>query len=388
MALATLDRELSTAKGDEAMRRVLEAEACVHAAAPALRARSQQRDGAAAEAMIILYEAGELSRDEARAHLHDTDPGFVRLGVRALDLPEDHPERVRYLTDSNGALRGMAARAAMIADDPRDTAALRERARVDPEADVRSFAVRALALQPDPAADLGGFFAERLEHEENESIRGDLAVGLALSPVFEHGGREALLRRLSSTRASAEERAVTALLVLRTRTLETGLRGLAEQQLTTLFETAPMPVRLLIARSAPTTSAALTAQLAAQAKKEGARSELGLAALETLAQASTVAQGGEHDAARDQLYEAAKVDGVLGSRARQALARLGDGRVQAWLEHDLISSDPVRRLGAVRGLAALHLAGRAAPLLGDSDPSVRMRAACIIAEDHGPIAAD
>lgn len=378
LALATLERELTTAEGEQAERRVLEAEACVHQAARALRLRSQRRDRAAAEAMLVLYEAGELPEHEARAHTEDRDPAFVRVGVRALDRKEDHERRAAYLTDSDGALRAQAARAAMIADDARDMPLLKERARLDPEREVRSFAVRALALLPDPPRELVSFFIERMAVEESESIRGDLAVGLALSPMFERGGREELTRLLSSTTAkpSAEERALIALLVMRTRTNETGLRGLAEQVLLTSLQSAPQPVRVLIVRAAPLSSAPLRDAVAAIAKAEGAGSELGQAALESLAHVPGSADG------KSVLYEAAKVDGVLGSRARQVLARLGDERVQAWLEHDLESADSVRRLGAARGLAALHRAGRAAILLADSDPSVRTRAACVIASDR------
>ena len=64
--------------------------------------------------------------------------------------------------------------------------------------------------------------------------------------------------------------------------------------------------------------------------------------------------------------------------AKLALANAGDLRVQAWLEADLLSTDPALRVGAVTALAALGRAGRGAPVLADADPSLRTRAACTI----------
>jgi len=64
------------------------------------------------------------------------------------------------------------------------------------------------------------------------------------------------------------------------------------------------------------------------------------------------------------------------ARARLALAYAGDVRIQAWIEQDLASSDPVRRVGAASALAALGRPARAVMLLTDPEASVRTRAAC------------
>src|SRR5262249_42119558 len=64
--------------------------------------------------------------------------------------------------------------------------------------------------------------------------------------------------------------------------------------------------------------------------------------------------------------------------ARFARARLGDRRVQSWIEQDLASRDVHERLGAAVSLAALGVGSRAAPLLADDDRAVRIRAACTI----------
>jgi hypothetical protein len=68
----------------------------------------------------------------------------------------------------------------------------------------------------------------------------------------------------------------------------------------------------------------------------------------------------------------------VASLARFALASDGDRRVQAWLEQDLAAALPEDRLSAATALAALRVEGRAAPLLADAEPRVRLRAACTI----------
>jgi hypothetical protein len=52
--------------------------------------------------------------------------------------------------------------------------------------------------------------------------------------------------------------------------------------------------------------------------------------------------------------------------------------VQSWLEGDLAAAEPEVRLAAASALAALGVAARAAPLLADSDATVRVRSACTI----------
>ncbi|HLK39532.1 MAG TPA: hypothetical protein VKU41_22405, partial [Polyangiaceae bacterium] len=78
------------------------------------------------------------------------------------------------------------------------------------------------------------------------------------------------------------------------------------------------------------------------------------------------------------LEDLARPGSPVAASARFALAGVGDRRIQAWLEQDLSSPAREDRLGAATSLAALGLAARAAPLLADEDPAIRMRVACTI----------
>jgi hypothetical protein len=79
-----------------------------------------------------------------------------------------------------------------------------------------------------------------------------------------------------------------------------------------------------------------------------------------------------------QLETLAQPGSPVASQARFALAGAGDRRIQGWIEQDLAAARPESRLLAANALTTLGLAARAAPLLADSDASVRMRAACTI----------
>jgi hypothetical protein len=80
----------------------------------------------------------------------------------------------------------------------------------------------------------------------------------------------------------------------------------------------------------------------------------------------------------ERLETFAQPGSPLSQRARFALASAGDRRVQGWLEQDLTSERPFDRLSAATALASLDASARAAPLLADIDPSVRVRAACTL----------
>jgi HEAT repeat protein len=87
---------------------------------------------------------------------------------------------------------------------------------------------------------------------------------------------------------------------------------------------------------------------------------------------------GKDARAIDQLERFSQPGSPVAQAARLALANAGDRRVQLWIEQDLAAEAPERRLAAATALAAMGVAARAAGLLADADPRVRMRAACTI----------
>ncbi|HEX3597553.1 MAG TPA: hypothetical protein VHU80_20735, partial [Polyangiaceae bacterium] len=112
LAKAVARREVRSARGDEARRRVLDARPCVNAVEPELRERAGAGDDAGAEAMLVLAEAGKLGRDA---------------------LVDE------YATATSGALRAVAARGT----GSLNYAVLRKHFYVDPDERVRREALRA-----------------------------------------------------------------------------------------------------------------------------------------------------------------------------------------------------------------------------------------------------
>src|SRR5260221_7466651 len=63
LAEAVARRELRSARGEEAVARIRVARSCVGAVEPELRERAETQDDAGAGAMLVLADAGKISRE-------------------------------------------------------------------------------------------------------------------------------------------------------------------------------------------------------------------------------------------------------------------------------------------------------------------------------------
>jgi HEAT repeat protein len=288
---------------------------------------------------------------------------------------EDRGARAIALRDADPRVRRQAARAARDAKDTADAFALAEMARVDPEPIVRSEAVRAMARLPPDAA-----LVNRLSDlwtAGDDELREDIAMAWASPGIFEAGGRDALRVVLASGKDASgvmEAAAAVSLVAPGDKALwdeASGaiLRGIEEGSRRTRLHAIAV-VRL---PSDGETRAALD-----KAAKD-ADAEVKIAALSRLlelpdaraaAGASLLSIATESPATEDRAGVAA--------HARFALASAGDARVLPAVSADLRSPDPYTKLAAATALAALGRSAKAAPLLADSDPMVRTRAACTL----------
>jgi hypothetical protein len=197
----------------------------------------------------------------------------------------------------------------------------------------------------------------------DEPLRDDLAAAWATGEVYTAGGREALLTVLAADRSSVGVGAAAHAL----RRDET--RSLARARLLAALESGTRRERLRAVPAVPRDDALSTLRTLAA----GPDRDVAVAALLRIAEAPN-----ERAATIRALESRAAEKGPAGASARDALAQLGDLRVQAWLEEDLRAPVPEPRLGAARSLATLGRSARAARLLVDDDASVRIRAACIL----------
>jgi hypothetical protein len=260
-----------------------------------------------------------------------------------------------------------------------------ETARVDPELLLRNEALRAMSqiLRSDTAKPRAAEHVNRLRDLWNggdDAVREDVAIAWALSPVFENGGREALRVELASAKGPGALAAAG--VVLRSASKDTEFAGSASALLSRTIAEGSRRDRLHALAIARPVGAELEA-IRKAAKDDDL--EVRVAGLASLLESKP-----DHDAALKDL-EAIAGQGVAtkagppsddgrvresAARARLALARAGDLRIQAWIEQDLADAEPNRRLGAASALAALGRPARAVMLLADPDASVRTRAAC------------
>jgi hypothetical protein len=367
LARAVAARELLAAAGTDGVDRIRDAWPCARELDDALADRMRRRDDVGAQAALARVDGGGLEIDALRSYLGDPDPSWRAAGARSLVRPEDAPARVRALVDPDPRVRRQAARAAREGADARELAALAEAARLDPEPIVRTEAVRAIAALSTPSGEAAAAVLRDVWTAGDEGLREDIALAWASPAAWNAGGRDALRVVVASDHGPAAIEAAAA--VLRHKDAVADVAVAASAQLVRSIEQGARSARLQAIAQSPLDRPEL---LAAVAKSvDDGELEIRAAALGRLA---------EHGApgAAEKLEALAQPDSPIGEQARLALASLGDRRVQAWIERDLTSENAYGRLSAATALAALGVAARAAPLLADPDPSVRVRSACTI----------
>jgi HEAT repeat protein len=203
----------------------------------------------------------------------------------------------------------------------------------------------------------------------DDGLREDIALAWAGPAVWNAGGREALRIVVASDHGAGAVEAAAAVLRHKDVSGDVAVSALA-QLVRAIGQGLPATRQQAIAQ-APLDRPELLA--AVKAAAEGDDDDVRVAALGRLV--AGPAQGG---GTVEKLEAFAQPGSRLSQRARFALASAGDRRVQAWLEQDLTSERSFDRLSAATALASLDASARAAPLLADIDPSVRVRAACTL----------
>jgi hypothetical protein len=367
LAREVADRELRSAAGSDAVDRVRDVRPCAHELDGALAARGATHDEAGAEAMLARIDAHAVDVDDGRGYLSDGDPRWRAVGARALVRSEDRDARLRALLDPDPSVRRAAARAARDARDPGDGAALADAARRDPEPIVRTEAVRSIAVLPATADGRNADVLRDLWTVGDDALREDIALAWSGPELWGAGGREALRVVVASDHGPGVVEAAAA--VLRRGDAQGELAEVAMAQLVRALQRGPTQTRVQALAQSPVGAKELRPIVEEMADSDDG--DIRVAALARLAN--------EKDArAVAKLEGLAQPGSPLALRARLALGSAGDRRVQAWLESDLVASEPSDRLAAATALASLGIASRAAPLLADPDARVRMRAACTI----------
>ncbi len=379
IAHSVAKREIvTTREPTAALSRISEAADCAHELDDALEERAQKLDPPGAAAALMRVESGGLSHRGARRFLENQDDRWKAVGVRALGRPGDRSARQAAMLDPSEIIRKSALRASRDARDPADIPILLETARLDPALILRSEAVRALGavlganVRDKDVTDAVWRLAD-LWASADPALREDVAVAWSVHPLWERGGHDALRDRIAIDGGVGA--LVAAVAVRRRAPGDQELTGAASALIVRAIADATSSERLLAIEEAEMRGLELDA--VRKAARDADR-EVAVAALGRLLE-----NPADETRAREALMTAARLETsserlAIARRARWLLARAGDRRVQAWVEADAASSDPLARVEAARALVAMGRGSRVAPLLADPDPSVRMRVACLL----------
>lgn len=369
LARAVASREVRSATGVIAVRRLEQMRPCARRLTRVLHDRARRRDDAGATAAMLLLELDERRAPRLAAAYVDAESGAWRaVAARAMLTPEQGRARRGAMVDVDLRVRRAALTAAISAPDVDDLEALLEVSRLDPDPHVRALAVRALGALGEERALLA--LADRWPSAE-ETLRTELVAAWAL-PVAADVGGETQLRRVLETSAGLP--ALLAAGALASRPGPTGplgveslLRGLADGS----TEERRLAIRLL-----PTGLPEVRAALEAAADSPDR-------AVRVLALARLLEVTPRSPDRRSALRELAATDGddSIARQARAALAAAGDTSVRDPLLRELRAPRSLRRRLAAQALIALGDHAAAAAALGDDDPAVRAAVACRLLTD-------
>ena len=145
LAEAVAARELTSAQGSDGAARVRSFRSCALPLRSAIERRADHDDDAAAELTLILLETHAADRTVLLNRHHRSPSGAWRaVAARAAQRAVDTDIRRSFFTDPDQRARRAAFESAREAHEPAELDALLEAARVDPDPQARSLAVRAV----------------------------------------------------------------------------------------------------------------------------------------------------------------------------------------------------------------------------------------------------
>lgn len=363
LATVVAERELTQAKGAEAVQRVQQVRLCARSLEDTLADRAEGRDEAAPLAAMALLLVDRGEPEAWREHLDASDPAWRAVAVRTLTDAAHGKSRRAAMLDPDQLVRRAAVQASEKAMDPADRAVLLDTARNDPDRLVRVTAVRALgwvATEQDVLA------MRDLWTAAPQPVRQSLVAAWSFPGTLERGGRRELLWVAETQSGTPMVIAGGILTRLGGTTRGVGLAALRKAMQEGVARDRAMAIAM--APIAEPQFRSLVEELSEQAEPS-----VRVAALAKLATLPD-----HKDKAHKKLGEIAASDRPGSSEARDAMARLGDRRVIRLLLDQAKSPKLRARQDAMRALLSLDEYARAAFFLADPDAGLRTRTACEI----------
>jgi hypothetical protein len=369
LAQAVGERELTSAEGRNGALRVRSLRSCARPLRTAMERRARAEDDVAAELTLILLETRVAQPTPLlERHARSTSAAWRAVAARAAERPIDTDMRKAFFVDPDERVRRSAFHAALSARDPSELEALLEAARVDPDPQNQSLAIRA-------AGAIGGERAvlalKDLWARADDTTRIAIVDAWTAQASFDAGGARELALAAEGGGGLAAVSASYALaraggpdsVAAKARLRRNILDGSDDEKRLAL-NVAPMD---------PETEAALV-----KASKE-ASPELRVVALTRLS-ALEPRREDSLRALRELATAKASSESELRAQsdALSALAQAGDSSVQPTLVKDLRAKELDKRSRAARGLTSLGDYGNAATALADDDANLRSEIACSV----------
>jgi HEAT repeat protein len=362
LARAVAQREVHSAKGEAALRRLRTVRSCAAPLYEVLQERAERPDDVGAEAALILLEQNRVEPMRAvAAHKENGSGAWRALAARAALSPKHALLRREFFQDPDQRVRRAALHAALLVRDPHDLAELLEAARLDPDPLSRSLATRA-------AGAVGGKevvsrLRDRWERAEHD-VRLTIIEAWAMPGAFQAGGEQQLLRVAEGEPGEIGIAAAHALYRESREHRDTGVAVLARAVVDGTRSERRLAIQL----------AAFAEDPLKEAIKRAAKDTDVYVRL--MAFARMLDDNTERAAALKALHVIAKSTEPAGLQALAALAAAGDAAVADALQKALSRKNSEERVLVARSLIRLGRYASVATLLADDDPDVRTRVAC------------
>ena len=369
LAQAVGERELTSAQGKNGALRVRGLRRCEHPLRAAMGHRSESDDDVAAELTLILLEAHAADRTALlNRHAQSPNGAWRAVAARAAVRPIDTDLRKAYYFDADERVRRAALTTAHEVHDASELEPLLEAARLDPNPDNQSLAVRA-------AGAIGGERAvlalSDLWARADDTLRIAIVDAWSEPASFSAGGERELARAAASGGGLA---AVSASFALsRSPGSEAATADARLRRNIADGTDDEKRLALNVAPLTPETEAAIVKAT------HDPSPELRVVALSRLS-AIPARRPDSLRALRDLANQ--KPSSEAEQRARNAaqsvLANAGDNSVAPSLIKELKSARPEARWRAAHALASLGDYKNAAGALADDDANLRTDLACSI----------
>ncbi|HMI85884.1 MAG TPA: hypothetical protein VK550_17425 [Polyangiaceae bacterium] len=372
VARAVAEREIRQATGAEALARIDEARACWRPLSDSLEERARRSDDAAAEATLALLD-GRPNRPRdgdalGRKHAASPNPLWRAVAARAAVGAKLGDARRKFYLDPDERVRLAALRAALDGADPADGAPLLEAARLDPNPVAQALAARAAGGLA--SAEVVVALRDRYATAD-EGLRQSIVDAWGRPELAKAGGQREIIAVAENERGAP---AIEAGALLWQMGSDADAKATGKRALRRAIQEGLSRDRVLAIGRAPigerdileaVNKAATDLDVPVKVSALTRLAELTERRTEAWAELRKLADRGAHDA----LF---------------ALARAGDPVAAEGVAKELSSSDAEARLQAMNVLIAAGRFARAADLLADAHPGVRMRASCAVLSARAP----